>query len=385
MIEPGVRDDAHRALRLGSLVAFAESLFFAMLSPLLPYYERHYGLSTTQLGFLSSGYMIGIIVAAIPSASLTAWLGPRASVVIGLLIMAAATAGFGLAHAAPLLYLTRGVQGVGSALAWAGAISWVRLLSPPDERSRRVSTVLGAAYIGTAAGPILGALVLALGARTAFLLAVGVELLLIVWAATARIEPPAPEAARSQSAFLAQPRLLRPLASLILGAVLIGVVLVIQPLLAARAGAGNPVLIGGYVVFGLLAGGVAPRVGAVCDRIGGGQVAIIGLAVGAGAVLLLGTVNLLVVVALAATILCVADAFIINALAALLADVASSVEVRHEDSWALTNLGWCLGIALGSTVAGALAGNYAVIATVLGAAAAVGAAALIRDARFARS
>src|SRR4029450_9572935 len=102
-----------RLLMLVSATVLLESMFFAVLAPLLPYYRDEFGLSESALGLLSALYAAGGLAGAVPSGRRAVRGGVRPTVLGGLGIIVITSVAFGLAESAWLLYLARLGQVVG--------------------------------------------------------------------------------------------------------------------------------------------------------------------------------------------------------------------------------------------------------------------------------
>src|SRR5882757_916866 len=92
-----------RLLVLASAMVFFDVAFFAAIAPLLPGYVDDLGLSKAQAGVLSASYAAGTLVAALPAGLLASRLGPRRTVIIGLLLLGVTSLVFGLADQILLL------------------------------------------------------------------------------------------------------------------------------------------------------------------------------------------------------------------------------------------------------------------------------------------
>jgi MFS family permease len=123
-----------RLLIIGSAVVFLDVVFYAAITPLLPGYVEDLGLSKTSAGVLSAAYAGGTLVASLPAGFMAARLGPRRTLIAGLLLLGAASFAFGFGKHIVLLDLARFVQGVAGALAWAGAITWLMVTAPESRR-----------------------------------------------------------------------------------------------------------------------------------------------------------------------------------------------------------------------------------------------------------
>ncbi|MGB2952813.1 MAG: MFS transporter, partial [Gaiellaceae bacterium] len=108
-----------RLLLLVSAIVAVDTMFFAVLTPLLPHFARHYGLSKATAGLLVAAYAGGALATAVPGGIVAVRFGPKPAVLAGLATMAAASLGFALAGDAWSLGLARLLQGAGSAFSWA--------------------------------------------------------------------------------------------------------------------------------------------------------------------------------------------------------------------------------------------------------------------------
>ena len=127
-----------RLLLLTSAVVFFDTLFFAVLTPLLPHFADTFGLGKTGAGVLAAAYPAGAFVGAIPSGMVAARLGVKPTVIVGLSIVALCTALFGIATEPWQLDAARFAQGVASAFSWTGAIAWLVAEAPADRRGRLI-------------------------------------------------------------------------------------------------------------------------------------------------------------------------------------------------------------------------------------------------------
>src|SRR5437773_8002567 len=138
-------------------VVLAESAFYAVVPPLVPGFVHDVGMTTTQVGVLVAVYPAGVLVATLPSMALIDRRGVRTGTAVGLVLLVLATLGFAWGANPLTLNVARFVQGVGGALAWAGALAWLTAASPVQRRASVIGTTLGAALIGMVLGPSIGA------------------------------------------------------------------------------------------------------------------------------------------------------------------------------------------------------------------------------------
>jgi len=146
-----------------------ETLFFVVLSPLLPVYARELHLGRGGAGVLSASYSIGYGLAAVPVGALVSVVGQRAVSLSGLGLIGASCAAFAGGHDIVTLDAARFVTGAGAAAVWAAAIPWLESLGRPGDRGRMIGMAFSAASAGACAGPAVGAVATLIGPRPAFL------------------------------------------------------------------------------------------------------------------------------------------------------------------------------------------------------------------------
>lgn len=175
---------AHRtAAQVVLLAAFGlDLLLYSLVVPFLPEEAQRLGATPLATGILFAMYAVGLFAATPLAAWLTDHIGPRRTLLWGLLALAASTLLFAFSPALALnlpgLFVARGAQGVASSLTWTAGLAIVAQLYNPDERSRifaRAFTVTGLAAL---IGPPLGGVLYTVGGfLLPFLVATGLVLL----------------------------------------------------------------------------------------------------------------------------------------------------------------------------------------------------------------
>jgi MFS family permease len=345
-----------RLLLLGSIVVFLDVVFYAAITPLLPDYADELGLSKAAAGVLSAAYAAGTLVASLPAGLMAARVGPRRTLLCGLLLLGLASLVFGFAQDVVLLDAARFVQGVAGALAWAGALTWLILATPQARRGSVIGDVLGVAIAGALLGPALGGLAVAVGTEPVFSSVLVLTLVLAL--VTMRI----PEPGRGEQQRLREVReaILSPsvlLATWYVAApsAMFGVIEVLIPLRIDELGGGAGLVAAGFMVGAGLEAVLAPLAGRVSDRVGRLRPYTIGMLICAAAIALVptaGSLGVIVAVLIACSLgagLCFAPAL------AMLSDSADATSLHQGLAAGLINVAWATGQVVGGAGGGAAA------------------------------
>jgi MFS family permease len=172
-----------RLLALVGAMVFVDTVFFTALTPLLPEYADDLDLSKAGVGVLAAAYPAGALVGGIPGGIAAARFGVKPTVIAGLLLMVATTTAFGFADEIVLLDAARFVQGFASALTWTASLAWLVSRAPADRRGLLIGAAMSAAIVGALCGPVLGAIASLTGTEIAFAAVGALGLALAVWAA----------------------------------------------------------------------------------------------------------------------------------------------------------------------------------------------------------
>src|ERR1044072_5943469 len=111
-----------RLLFLASAMLFFDVAFFAAIAPLLPEYVDELGLTEAEAGILSAAYAAGTLLGSLPAGFVASRVGPRRTVIVGLLALGVSSVVFGFGNQIVLLDAARFTQGIAGALIWAGAL-----------------------------------------------------------------------------------------------------------------------------------------------------------------------------------------------------------------------------------------------------------------------
>lgn len=344
-----------RLVLLVSAIVLVDTMFYAVVAPLLPHYADELGLSKTAAGILTAAFPAGTLLGALPAGVLVARVGARPTVFVGLALMAGSSVVFGFAEHIVLLDAARFVQGVGGACSWAGGLAWLIEAAPPNRRGELIGTALGAAIGGALLGPVVGAVAEATAPQAVFGSVVVVAAGLALWAA--RTPPPAreePQGLEAVGRALRHKPVLAGMWLVGLPAAGFGVIGVLAPLRLDELGATGAAIGATFLVAAAAEALVSPVVGRVSDR--RGRIVPIRIGLGLAALLMClftlpGTTLALaglVVVTLASLGIFWAPAM------ALLSDAAEHAGLHQGLAFALMNLAWATGQVTGSAGGGAL-------------------------------
>jgi MFS family permease len=345
-----------RLLWLASAMIFFDVAFFAAIAPLLPDYVDQLGLSKAQAGILSASYAAGTLLASLPAGFVASRVGPRRTVIAGLLLLGVSSLLFGQVEEIGLLDATRFTQGIAGALIWAGALTWLITSSPEESRGQVIGTALGTAVAGALLGPALGALAGSIGTELVFGSVLFVTLAL-AYAASRLPEARAPE--RQSLREVVATMLSKPIRDgaifVAVPSVMFGAIEVLVPLRIDSLGGGHGVIAAGFIGGAALEATLAPIAGRASDRVGRRLPYVAGLTICAIA---------MVAIALAASLGGVLAALIVTSLGAglcfapaltLLSDIAESSRLHQGFAAGLSNMAWASGQVVGGIGGGVVA------------------------------
>jgi MFS family permease len=346
-----------KLLILASAMIFFDVAFFAAIAPLLPEYVDELGLTKAEAGILSAAYAAGTLLASLPAGFVASRVGPRRTVIVGLLVLGVSSVVFGFGEEIVLLDTARFVQGIAGALIWAGALTWLITSAPEDRRGSIIGTALGTAVGGALLGPALGAVAAEAGTEVVF----SSVLLVTIFLSLAAARMPETRAPESQSrgevlkTLVSRP-VLESALFVAVPSVMFGAIEVVVPLRIDELGGGHAVIAGGFIAGAAIEATLAPFSGRLSDRVGRRLPYTIGLSICAVAMVVIALVPHLeeVLAGLALTSLgaglCFAPAL------TLISDVAEASSLHQGFAAGLSNMAWALGQVIGGIGGGVVAG-----------------------------
>lgn len=345
-----------RLLALTCAIVLVDTIFYAALVPLVPYFRDEFGLSKSAVGILSGAFGAGVLVGAVPGGYMASRLGIKVTALAGLVLMSVATLAFGLAESAWVLVLVRFAGGFGSALSWVAAFTWLVRRAPEDRRGELIGVMLSAAVFGALLGPVLGSVAAAVGVFPAFTAVAVAGLLIAVWAAF----EPAPDLVEQQSLLGAlrtvwQPRLMTGLWFIALSPLIFSALAVLVPLELNRLGWGAAAVGAVFLTSAAFEAVVHPLLGRWSDRTSYRPPILAGLLISIGILAVLpfaGSPWLL-----AGLVVLAAGAFNATLVpgTALFSRGTEKAGMDQAIAFAITNFAWATGYAVGAPLGGALA------------------------------
>ena len=345
-----------RLFLLVSAVVLVDTMFFAAVAPLLPFYSDELDLSKTGAGVLTAAYPAGTFAGALPGGWLAARWGVKPTLLVGLGLLGVTSLAFGFANHIVVLDAARFVQGIGGAFMWAAGMTWLVSAAPADRRGELIGSALAAAIVGVLLGPVLGGAATVVGPEVVFSGVSVVAAGLATWAWRTPGVPPAPSSGLAALVGALRRR------DVLIGfwlftvpALLSGVIEVLAPLRLDELGATGAAIGAIFLVTAAVEGVLSPVAGRVSDRRGRlapirfgllGAIVMSALLPLPNDALVLGMAILLTFAAL--------GAFWAPALA-WLSDASEDAGLDLAFAFSISNLAWAMGHVVGSSAGGAIA------------------------------
>lgn len=344
-----------RLLILVSVIVFADTMLFSAIIPLIPVFADDYGLSKLEAGLLVGAYGAGAMIGGIPSGLLAARIGPKRTVVIGLLALALASFAFAFGASPAVLGLTRFLQGLASALTWSGALAWLTLSTPRARRGQTLGTAFGFAVLGFIVGPAVGALgelTSIEGVFVAIAVAAGLLALVATASPTGRLEAQPQGALRR--AFRDVGFLTVVWITLVPG-LFFGLLDVLVPLSLDVAGWGSIAIAATFIAAGLVEVAFSPFIGGLSDRRGRLYPIRAALVLLAAVAVAFAVVTSPLLVAALVGVAALAASGVYAPGIALVSDRAEADGMPQTLAFGVMNTAWAIGAMTGPSAGGALA------------------------------
>ena len=146
----------HRILLAVSLAMFLVQLDFFALNLALPQMAHELHVTTTDMQWAISGYMLAVGAFMIPGGRLGDILGRKRVLLAGVALFGVTSLAAGLSDSAGMVIAFRVLQGVGAALSFPVGIAALTNAFPEERRQAAIGNAYGIAAAGTALGPFVG-------------------------------------------------------------------------------------------------------------------------------------------------------------------------------------------------------------------------------------
>src|SRR5215471_11663325 len=156
-IAPQRRTMVLAACVLASSMAFIDG---SALTVALPKLRAHFGTDLTSVQWVLNGYLLALASLTMNGGALADVYGKARVLSVGCVLFALASVGCAIVPSAATLVACRIAQGVAAALVAPASLALIGAIYPRDERNSAVAIWAGASALTTAAGPVLGGLLI---------------------------------------------------------------------------------------------------------------------------------------------------------------------------------------------------------------------------------
>jgi MFS family permease len=255
-----------------------------------------------------------------------------------------------------LLDAARLVQGIGGAVAWAGALAWLTSTTSAARRGSVIGGAAGTALVGMVVGPAMGA-VAAQAGRGPIFSVLAIVLLLLAFAAP--VDAPVSSRARGSARALLRLLVNRQAAVgngiLIVIGVVGGTILSLMPLLVTRL-RGDPATIAWILALSyLLSAGLNFAMGPITDRFGRLIPTVVPLVISAALLPFIPTLSMLALLVTISVVVNTMVSGLWTPTAAMVADGAEPSASGQAVGVATMNAAWAAGGASGAVLMARLA------------------------------
>ena len=336
-------------------VALMDTMLYAVLTPLLPQMVRELHVGEGTAGLLVAAFAVGSFTGALPAGLVSAHLGSKAAVILGMTLLSIASLVFAMAGSLEGLLAARFVQGLSSAMSWSGALGWLLSAAPRQHRGHLLGVALGAGIFGAVFGPVLGSVAALTSREVVFIGVAALAGVTALWSLSIHYKRPRESSSGALSRALRTTTFLAGLAMMVLPAVLIGVVLVLGPLHLAHYGWGAAAIGGVWLVTAVIQSSISPVLGQMSDRRGPQAPILALLTLAICLAVALATIRLPLPYAVLLVALSTTYGGLYSPAFALIAKGAEEARFNQGVAFAVMNMAWALGAVVGPAAGGAIA------------------------------
>jgi len=144
------------ALIVATVSSFVTPFMGSSINIALPAIQRDLQLDAVSLSWVATSFLLAAAVFLVPFGRLADLHGRKKTYTYGIMIYTASSLLSALSFSAPMLLLSRVIQGIGSAMIFGTGIAILTSVFPPGERGRVLGINVAAVYVGLSLGPFLG-------------------------------------------------------------------------------------------------------------------------------------------------------------------------------------------------------------------------------------
>ena len=159
-----------REVPILTAISFTVALGFGIVSPDIPAFARHFGVSTVAAASVISAFALMRIVGALPAGRLADRFGQPAVMAAGIAIVAVSSILAGFSGSFTELIILRGAGGLGSAMFGVSGQTLLLVSVPSEQRGRASGLFAGGFLIGGISGPAVGGVIAAWSERAPFII-----------------------------------------------------------------------------------------------------------------------------------------------------------------------------------------------------------------------
>ncbi len=346
----------------------------------MPHYSDRFDLSSAEAGLCVAAFPAGATFAALPAGRLPGAIGAKATVLLGLGLLAAASAWFAVLSTPWELAASRTLQGVGSTIAWIGTFTWLVSREAGNRRGELIGRTYSMAMLGSLAGPSLALAVTSVGALPTFsVIAAGFGALLIAFASVPGMRTRPQRSPVRHRTLVRNAGVMVGIGLLALQSLAFGALSVLGPLRLSDLGVSTSVISLVYIATAVLVILINPFAGRWSDRRGHQAPVAFSLGAAAVAVILLAWMDTAPGFA-ALLIATEVSLFVLSAPAsALVTDAVEATSLGIGVAWALIFLAWAPPNMVGALLGGGLREAAHLPYLLLGALCLIGLVLLIRS------
>ena len=159
-----------REVPILTAISFTVALGFGIVSPDIPAFARHFGVSTAAAASVISAFALMRIVGALPAGRLADRFGQPAVMAAGIAIVAVSSIRAGFSGSFTELIILRGAGGLGSAMFGVSGQTLLLVSVPNEQRGRASGLFAGGFLVGGISGPAVGGVIAAWSERAPFII-----------------------------------------------------------------------------------------------------------------------------------------------------------------------------------------------------------------------